>query len=94
RDVDLFAQKAVVKSVTRLSPTSAKLVFQLNTGTEKFVKIRSFSVYSEGIKKIDSEFSGDTAIMTLEFKNNVDVANLDISWPEFVMNGNWTINLK
>jgi hypothetical protein len=93
-DVDLFAQKAVVKSIKRLSPTSAKLVFQLNTGTEKNVSIRSFQVYSKNIKKISSEFNGDTAIMTLEFDKGVDVADLDISWPVFVMNGNWMINIK
>lgn len=94
REVDLLAQKAIVKSVTRLSPTSARLVFQLNTGVEKFVKVRSFNVYSEGIKKVDSEFNGDTATLTLEFKNNIDEATLDISWPEFEMDGNWTIDLK
>ncbi|MEN6351182.1 MAG: hypothetical protein ABFD08_17535 [Syntrophomonas sp.] len=94
REFDLIAQKAVLKSVTRLSPTTAKLVFQLNTGAEKNVKIRSFNMYSQGVKKISSEFSGDTAVTTLEFQNNINTANLDISWPEFVMNGNWTINLK
>ncbi len=94
REVDLFAQKAVVKSVTRLSPRSVKLVMQLNTGNQKFVKIRSFSIYSEGIKKFDSEFNGDTAIMTLEFNKDIDAADLDISRPYFEMNGNWTINLK
>lgn len=93
-DVDLFAQKAVVKSIKRLSPTSAKLVFQLNTGTEKDVSISSFEVYSKNIKKISSEFNGDTAIMILEFDKGVDVADLDISWPIFVINGNWTINIK
>lgn len=94
REVDLFAQKAVVKSVTRISPTSAKLVMQLNTGDQKFVKIRSFCIHSKDIRKIESEFSGDRAIMTLEFNKDVNVADLEISWPEFEMNGNWTINLK
>jgi hypothetical protein len=94
RDMDMFAQKAVLKSITRLSPTSARFVFQLNTGAEQYVQIRSFNVYSQDIKKISSEFSGDTAVMTLEFDQGADVADLEISWPEFVINGNWTINLK
>lgn len=94
REVDLFAQKAVVKSIERLSPTSAKLVFQLNTGAEKYVSIRSFQVDGKNIKRISSEFSGDTAVVTLEFDKNVDKAELEISWPSFVMNGNWTINMK
>jgi hypothetical protein len=94
RDVDLFAQKAVVKSIERLSSTSAKLVFQLNTGAEKDVSIRSFQVDGENIKRISSEFSGDTAVIILEFEKNIDKTELDISWPLFIMNGNWTINMK
>ena len=93
-EVDLFAQKAVVNSVERLSPTSVELVFQLNTGAEKNVSISSFDVYGKDIKKISSEFSGDTAVMTVEFDKEVDKAELDISYPRFVMNGNWTINMK
>lgn len=94
REVDLFAQKAVIKSVKRISPTSAELVFQLNTGNEKNIKIRSFNVYSKEIKEASTEFNGDEAVMVLNFDKNVETANLEISWPEFVMNGNWTINLK
>ncbi len=94
RDVDLFAQRAVVKSIERLSPTSAELVFQLNTGAKKYVSISSFDVYGKDIKKISSEFSGDMAVMTVEFDKEVDKAELDISYPRFVINGNWTINMK
>lgn len=93
-EVDLFAQKAVVNSIERLSPTSVELVFQLNTGAEKNVSISSFDAYGKDIKKISSEFSGDMAVMTLEFDKEVDKAELDISYPRFVMNGNWTINMK
>ena len=94
REVDLIAQKAVVQSVERLSPTSAKLTFKLNTGNQEFVKIKSFNVYNSDVKKIDSEFNGDTAIMTLEFNKRIDAADLEVSWPSFEINGNWTINLK
>ncbi|MEN6325523.1 MAG: hypothetical protein ABFD18_04845, partial [Syntrophomonas sp.] len=94
REVDLIAQKAVVQSVERLSPTSAKLTFKLNTGNQEFVKINSFNVYNNDVKKLDSEFNGDTAIMTLEFNKQTDAADLEVSWPKFEMNGNWTINLK
>lgn len=94
RSVNLFAQKAVIKSIKRISPTSAELVWQLNTGTEKYVSIRSFHVSSKNIKKVSSEFTGDKAVMTLEFDKDVNTADLNISWPHFVMRGNWTINLK
>lgn len=94
RDIDMFAQKAKVKSIKRLSPKSAELVFQLNTGDEKNVSIRFFYVNGKDIKKISSEFSGDKAIMTLEFDQDIDAVDLDISMPTFVINGNWTINMK
>ncbi|MFA7467962.1 MAG: hypothetical protein WCY82_06825, partial [Desulfotomaculaceae bacterium] len=94
RDIDMVAQKATVKSIKRLSPQSAELVFQLNTGDEKYVGISSFHVYSKDIKKISLEFSGDKAVMILEFDRDMDETELDISWPTFVINGNWTINTK
>ncbi len=93
-DIDMVAQKATVKSIKRLSPKSAELVFQLNTGDEEYVRISSFHVYSKDIKKISSEFSGDKAVMILEFDRDIDETELDISWPTFVINGNWTINMK
>lgn len=94
RNIDMVAQKAVAKSIKRISPTSAELVFDLNTGAEKYVSIRSFQVYSKDIKKMTTEFSGDKAVMTLEFDKDVNAADLEISYPEFVMNGNWKINMK
>ncbi len=93
-EVDLVAQKAVAKSIKRLSLTSAELIFQLNTGTEKYVSISSFAMYNKDIKKISSEFSGDKAIVTLEFDKDVDAFDLDISYPMFVVNGKWTINIR
>ncbi|HWP98766.1 MAG TPA: hypothetical protein VN426_18135 [Syntrophomonadaceae bacterium] len=93
-EVDLVAQKAVAKSIKRLSPTSAELTFQLNTGADKYVSINSFEMFSKDIKKYSAEFSGDKAIVTLEFAKDIDAFDLDISWPRFVLNGNWTINMK
>lgn len=94
QDVDLLAQKTVIKSIKRLSPTSAQLTFLLNTGTDKHVNINSFSMLSNEVKKISGQFSGDKATAILEFNNNVTSFNLDISWPIFVIAGDWTINMK
>lgn len=94
REIDLVGQKVVMKSVQRLSPTSARIMFQLNTSGEKNVKVASFDLYSKDVRKITSEFSGDTAVITLDFDQNVDEALVQISWPEFVVNGNWSIHLK
>ncbi len=94
QEVDLLAQKAIIENIKRLSPTSAQLTFQLNTGVDKYVSINRFSMFSDDIKKISAEFSSDQAIVTLEFDEDVDAFDLDISWPVFVVNGNWTINMK
>jgi len=32
--------------------------------------------------------------MILEFDRDIDETELDISWPTFVINGNWTISMK
>jgi len=92
--VDMVAQKAVIKSIKRLSPTSAELTFTLNTGAEKNVSISSFELEGPDIKKYSANFDGDTAVFTLEFAREAAAYDVDISWPSFVMNGNWTINLK
>ncbi len=76
-------RRRYAKSIKRLSPTSAELTFQLNTGADKYVSIRSFHMNGKDIKKISAEFSGDTAVMTLEFDKDVDAFDLNISWPMF-----------
>jgi hypothetical protein len=94
KEIDFNIQKAVLKNIKRISPTSAQVEFKLNTGGDKNIKIREFNFYSDDIKKISSEFNGDKAIMNLEFNKDVDKANISISWPVLEINGNWEINIK
>lgn len=94
REVDLVAQKAIIKSVERISPSSAKMVMQLNTGAQEYVKIKSFMIYSEDVKKIEAEFSGDKCVLMIELKEGVNEADFEVSWPRFEMIGNWSINLR
>lgn len=94
REIDFNMQKAVVKSIKRISATSAQIEFELNTGKDKNISIRSFDFYSKDVKKINSKFDGDKAVVTLEFNKNADTANVEMSWPEFVINGDWVINMK
>jgi len=94
QEVDLVAQKAVLKGVKRLSPTSAELTFALNTGADKNISISNFNLSSPDIKKYSAEFNGDRAVVTMEFFKEAPAYNIDFDWPYFVMNGNWTINLK
>jgi len=92
--VDLVAQKAVLKSAKRTSPTSAVLTFQLNTGADKNIAIRSFDISSGSIKNYNAEFSGNKAVVTMQINPGTDVLELGIARPAFVMNGGWTIDLK
>lgn len=94
RSVNLVAQKAVLKSVKRTSPTSAVLTFQLNTGADKNIAIRSFDISGGSIQKYTAEFSGNQAVVTMQINQSTDILELGIARPEFVMNGGWTINLK
>lgn len=93
-EVDLVAQKAVLKGIKRLSPTSAELTFKLNTGADKNIVISSFSLDGPDIKKYSANFEGDSAVVTLEFSKEKEAYDIGISWPTFIINGNWTINLK
>jgi len=94
KEIDFKLQKAVIKNIKRVSSTSAEIEFELNTNDDKNISVLSFNFYSTNIKKISTEFSGDRAVMNLEFDKNVDTANIEISYPKFVMNGDWVINLK
>lgn len=92
--LDLKIQKAVIEKVTRVSPTSAVIELKLNTGGDKNIGIRSFDFYSPDVKKITSEFEGDKGTIHLEFNKDLKTTNVDISYPCFVMNGNWEIEVK
>ncbi|MEC1715372.1 hypothetical protein [Schinkia azotoformans] len=93
KGIDFTVQKAVVKNIKRLSATSAQIEFELNTGANKNIDIRSFDLDSPDIKKMSAEFNDSKAIMTLEFNKSIDEITIELSYPEFVMNGNWSINL-
>ncbi|RKD26010.1 hypothetical protein BEP19_03540 [Ammoniphilus oxalaticus] len=94
KEIDFSEQKAVLKKMKRLSATSAELEFELNTGENKYIDLRSFNFYSPDIKKMSAEFNGNQATMTMEFHKEIEISEFQMSNPSFVMNGNWTIDLK
>ncbi|SNS61661.1 hypothetical protein SAMN05446037_101490 [Anaerovirgula multivorans] len=94
KEINFRIQKAIVKNINRISPTSAEIEFQLNTGVNENINISSFHFHSPDMKKMSTEFNGDKAIMTLEFDESLVTTNLEISYPDFVMNGNWIIDMK
>ncbi|MBF8984511.1 hypothetical protein IZY60_13275 [Lutibacter sp. B2] len=67
---------------------------ELNTDGDENINIKSFDFYSSDMKKIGAEFNGDKGIINLEFDKNLDTTNIEISYPDFVMNGNWIIKMK
>ncbi|TCO77380.1 hypothetical protein [Marinisporobacter balticus] len=94
KEIDFNIQKAVVKNIKRVSPTSAQVELELNTDGDENINIRSFDFYSADMGKIVAEFDGDKGIVNLEFDKNIDTTNIEISYPDFVMNGNWIIDMK
>jgi hypothetical protein len=94
KEIDFNRQKAVIKNIKRLSSTSAQVEFDLNIGSNKEVTIRSFNADCPGVKSIETEFNGDKAVMTIEYDENTDKVDMEIGYPYFVMNGDWTLVIK
>ncbi|AKL97299.1 hypothetical protein CACET_c38710 [Clostridium aceticum] len=94
QEIDFRIQKAIVKKIKRLTATKAEVEFQLNTGENENAHIKSFSFYSPDIRKMAVEFNKDKAIMTLEFDENLTAADMEISYPNIEMNGNWAIDIE
>lgn len=94
QEIDFGIQKAKVKSIKRLSPTSASIEFELNTALNDKIHLRSLSFYSTDIKKAETKFDANKAIMTLEFDEEIDAVNISVSYPDFVIDGDWMINMN
>lgn len=94
KEIDFGLQKAIIKNIKRISPTSAQVEFELNTAENKNIELRSCNFYSPEIKKISAEFNGDKAVMTLESDKQLNTADIQAANPSFVINGNWQIELK
>jgi len=93
QEVDLFAQKAVATKIKRLSPTSAELTFRLNTGANKNIIIEDFVLENPDIKKCKGQFNGDTGVITLDFKKEIDSLSTYADGLTIILKGNWTFNL-
>ncbi len=94
KEIDFKIQKARVKSIKRTSPTSAEIEFELNTGLNDKINLRSFNFYSTNLQKITAKFNSNKAVMTLVFDEKVAHADLEISYPYFVIDGDWVIDMK
>lgn len=94
KEIDFGIQKAKVKSIKRISPTSATIEFELNTGINDKTHLRSFSFYSAEVKKIETKFDTNKAVMTLQWDKDIDALNLLVSYPDFVIDGDWVIYLN
>ncbi len=93
KEVDLIQQKAVLKSIERISSDKAVVTVELNTGYNKGVKIIDMGEYSKEITKCETTIEDDTASMTLTFDENLEKADFHFSWPNFVVYGNWSIEI-
>ncbi len=94
KEIDLGIQKMVLQTVKRTSETTVDLVFALNTAGENGVTIRDAHIYTPDVVSGDCKWNNDTATMTLTFDKDIDSADVRISWPVFVINGNWVVDVK
>ena len=93
-EIDFVIQKAVVKTVKRTSETTAEVTFDLNTGADKSVKIRDISAYSKDVVKGETIITGDTAVLTLTFDKDAEKTEIEFSWPHFIIEGDWSVELE
>lgn len=93
KEIDFKIQKARMKRIKRISPTSVEIELELNTGLNDKINLRSFSFSNMNLKKTTAEFDSNKAVMTIEFNEEVTHADLEISSPEFVIDGDWVIDI-
>ncbi len=92
KEIDLGLQKMVLQTVKRTSETTAELTFALNTGEKSEVTIREGGIYSSDVINGESKWGDSICVTTLTFDKDLKSAALSISWPTFVINGNWEID--
>ncbi len=89
KELDLKLQKMQLDSIKRTSPTTATLMFTLNTGDKREVEIREASVYSKDVKSAELNWNNGKCIMEAVFEEGTEKITLSVGWPEFVVNGDW-----
>lgn len=94
REIDLKLQKIVLQSIKRTSATTAELKFALNTGNTAEVAVREVGLYSKDVHSGDSTWQDDVCTMRISFDEKLKNAEFNVSWPNFVVNGNWTLKIK
>ncbi|AET67302.1 hypothetical protein Desor_1659 [Desulfosporosinus orientis DSM 765] len=94
REIDLKLQKIVLQSIKRTSATTAELKFALNTGGATEVAVREAMVYSKDVQSGDSIWQDNVCTMRISFDEKLKNAEFNVSWPCFVVNGNWNLIIK
>lgn len=94
QEIDLKLQKIVLQSIKRTSATTAELKFALNTGGAKEVVLRDAGLYSKDVQSGESIWQDNACTMRISFDEKLKNAEFNVSWPHFVINGNWTLLIK
>ncbi|MEA5135237.1 MAG: hypothetical protein VB035_03770 [Candidatus Fimivivens sp.] len=94
QEIDLGLQKMVLQSVKRTSEATAELKFALNTGNQTMVAIREAVVESADAQSGELLWENSSCTMQLTFDKAPKTAELVISWPSFVINGNWVLLVR
>lgn len=93
KEVDLWVQKANIKTVKRTADDAIEIEYELNTGDYKSVSIIDLGVYSSDVIKCDTVVEGNKAVSTIKFDSSLEEINLQYSWPTFHIEGNFEVPL-
>lgn len=95
-EIDLGLQKLMLKSITRTSDTTAVIQLAMNTGDKAQVQITDPGFYSPQLTSATFRADGGSATATFEIVFEKDLTSFDLvaSWPWFVINGQWTLDIQ
>lgn len=91
--VDLGLQKMTLKGVKRTSATTASVTFDLNTGNQEEVRIWH-AILRPGAGSAELLWENGVCTVNASFDQSEDSLKLSLDDPQFIVDGNWVINLK
>jgi len=87
---DFGVQRAVAKSIERVSESTVELTFDLNTGDNKAITIYDLGLTSFTEKSWETHVTGDTATIIVELKDtDSETIELFYSTVYFIIYGDW-----
>lgn len=93
KDLDFGLESMRLDTVERTSGTTARLTFTLDTGSRQEVSFRNANLYSSDLNSGNMTWKDGVCVMEIEFDSNLDSFALGMSYPTFVVDGDWELAL-